>query len=533
MGKVQDTVNRISRRHRHNAVPAIALTVPTQQLSTKDSFPTSYHEVAAMLVEQTSASYPEQLIGLTRALKQCNRVANTATERLKIVTLFRSQINAVLPTLRQQFINADVPYNDTAALALKCSSTLLQELAYGYKIALVDVLLRRSGLHRLDRAHAIYYAMRYLGECALLCSQSYRRWPQQYWRDINTLYWLAEQEHSAGDTIGAAATEDTAMPPTIARLYATLAMLFLSDNHQLSALQFEQLTAELAQHSSLSEPQKLPADPLAPTTYSVAINAAAAPAPHRYCNYASTDQVRFIDLAAISTALLQPQASHPQATLSVRQRRNITTRWGQLQPRRLGRKVSDEKMVACTGLTDCHALLMQPQQHPGIVNKKKTWQLINRSQQGLCLRGQRRIGPQLRIGQLIVSRDHQCSEPEIYIGVIRWINNQPKAQTAFGIELLGVGGKAVFSEKQSDYPKSWQPTLPALLLEPDNTDNGYTIILNDSNYQCGYRITVSAVDHSAVEPTDMLITFEVTQAIDYNTGFDCFRLTPVTTGQTV
>jgi len=399
MGKVQDTISRIAKRHRANATQSIALIVPTQQQPTEQSFPTSYTAVAEWLATQAAAPYQTQLIGLTRALQHSNRLKNSATERLKITTLLETQVNAMAGRLKTQFINSDLPYSNAENQAFESYTTLLAELAYGYKIALIDALLRRSGLHRLDRIHATYFAMRHLAEYGLRYSQSYLKWPARCWRDINTLYWLAEQEGAVDDTVKRAASENNIFAPTIRELYTSIAMFHLSRGDQLNALHMDKLIEELSANAAKVSVHKVQPSTDVSMLYSVAINSAGAPALNRYCNYANEDQIRYLDLSPVADTLKKNQSPRTnEYELSRLQRQKIIHIWSHQRQRRSPRKITTDPVAIQTGIKDCHALL---QSEEFVSQNNSNLRIINRSEHGLGLRCSNLADNCINIGELI------------------------------------------------------------------------------------------------------------------------------------
>ena len=531
MGKVQDTISRIARRHKPNATTPIALIVPSQQKPTKQSFPTSYTAVAKWLAAQSTAGQQTQIVGLTRALQHSNRLQNDAAERLKITTLFASQVNAVKPLLNQHFIGADLPYSSSAANAFESATTLLQELSYGYKIALVDVLLRRSNLHRLDRIHAIYFAMRSLAECGLRYSQSYLPWPDKYWRDINTLYWLAEKEKAIDETIGAATTRDNLFPTTIRTLYATIAMFHLSNNDHLPAHLMEPLLTRLSQQATLLPVTIELPETIDASVYSVAINSPNPPAAHRYCNYSAEDEIRYLRLQSICDSLLttQVEESDSTPTLSRAQLQKILFIWSSNTKRRSARAVTHESVTIQTGLKDIYALYQQ-QSSPDHIAVTPRWTLVNRSNNGLCLRGNTRDHHQLQIGELITTTvtNTELGTDTLHTGVIRWIKCLQQDNLQIGIELIGSNVQPVLGEKITRQGRSYEPRLEALTCEIGT--EGYTttlLLLPHNQFRLGdtLKLYPSAISEISCD-------FKLIETINLDGRFDCFRINAVVSDKT-
>lgn len=528
MGKVQDTISRIARRHKPNATPPIALIVPSQQPPTKQSFPTSYGAVANWLAKQSTAGQQTQIIGLTRALQHSNRLQNDAAERLKITALFATQVNAVKPMLNRQYIGADLPYTSDAQNAFESAATLLQELSYGYKIVLIDVLLRRSNLHRLDRIHALYFAMQSMAECGLRYSQSYLPWPEKYWRDINTLYWFAEKENAIDETVGPATGKDNLFPATIRTLYATIAMFHLSNNDHLPANLMEQLLARLSQQTHL-----LPVDHQAPeavnsSLYSVAINSANPPAEHRYCNYATEDQIRYLQLQPICDSLLNMPAeqSSDDHTLSRTQLQKILFIWSKKTKRRSARAISNVPVTVETGLKDIYALYQQQSSRQPITGQTQ-WTLINRSDNGFCLRGSTRDNHRLQIGQLITSNIPETGLEFRYLhtGIIRWIKNNQQDDLQIGVELVGTNVQPVLGEKVTQSSRSYEPRFEALTCEIGTEGFSTTLLLLPAGqYRLGDVLKVYPSAQS-----DICSRFKLSETISLDGRFDCFRINAVAT----
>lgn len=523
MGKVQDTLSRIARRTRNSETPAIALIVPSQQKATKHSFPTTRAAVAHWLDAQSHASSENRIVALTRALKHSNRLHNSASERLKICSLFSPVVQAEISAVYEQFVGADIPYDNNTRNAFDTATTLLQELSYGYKIALVDVLLRRSKLNRLDRVQCIYLAMRYLGECGLRYSQSYMPWPEKFWRDINTLYWLAEKENALDVTIGTATAKAEGFPTTIGNLYATLATFTLSNTDHLRSVAMEELISLLTEYSNHISLSAATTDTASSNLYSVAINSRNPPAAHRYCVYTAEDQVRYLDLAALCEALQNAE----QTLLTRLQVQKIIHIWSHRTKRSHARAISNLATTTVNGLKDVHALFRQRQASNAEVSGVENWTLVNRSSNGLCLRGNTRNNHQLQLGELvgccISESDRRCYDP----GVIRWIRNNDQDDLQIGIELIGSNVKAVLCEKSTQPADVAEPKLEALTFDLGTQGFQTTLILLPANrYRLGDILNLY-LNHNSEETS----SFKLTESIGYEGQFDCFRIDTATLSQ--
>lgn len=521
MGKVQDTINRITRRSRPNATPPNALMVPTQKTPTEKSFPTTSDKVAEWLTAQSTENRQTRLIAIARALQHSNRLSNNAPERLKITILLETHVNAITGNLKQQFIDCELPFGRDSTAAFDTTAMLLQELAYAYKIALVDVLLRRSSLHRVDRVNAIYSAMRYLGECGLCYSQGYRPWPVTYWRDINTLYWLAEKEGANNLSIDNT-TDNGTSSTTIRELYIKISIFYLSRSDHLGAAQMDTLFKELNVISKVAAMQKELPTTDSTMLYSVAINSACAPALHRYCNYSEEDQIRYLNLLPAAQTISEHQITGTNGSQLTRQQcHKILQIWERKRRRSSQRTICDSLVSVQTGLKDCHAFLLQNQQNSA--KTSLTWRMINRSDSGLRLLGSTAKNQRIRIGEMVVCELTENNSISKRAGIIRWTRIIQPDDIQIGIELLGDSVSAVICEKHGPANKTWEPKLEALrfVITVSGVQNT-AVALPGNRFRLGETINI----YDSYQGTSAM-PFKLTESINLDACFECFRLTEI------
>jgi len=138
MGKMQDTIRRINRKAR----------IPTRQAHESSPLPTDPEGIKTWLVAQGFVNKGFASTGtkdvaasaksLMRALQHSNRTINTPAQRLLIMEQYEKPFAAAMQTLDTQYLYFDFPLQSSAEKSFQLAVTLCQEMAYGYKIALVE-----------------------------------------------------------------------------------------------------------------------------------------------------------------------------------------------------------------------------------------------------------------------------------------------------------------------------------------------------------------------------------------------------------
>lgn len=526
MGKVQDTISRLGGRRKQRAPAEVALIIPSQQKSTTHSFPTSYSAVSSWLDAQENpgpadsgaplaASLPGNLL---RALQHSNRLQNTPAERLRITDLFRARSHRAIPLLNSQYIGMDLPYGTTGQQAFEQASTLLRELSYGYKIALVDALLGRGKLNRKYRIYAIFHAMRAIGECGLRHSQSYCTWPEKSWRDINTLMLLAENDNATDNVVTIDGNTNQSKPNTIRQLYCALAAFSVSNSEHLQALQMDALFSSLCNKADAIK-LRLTKPDSSSNIFSVALNSASSPALDDFCRYSDTSEIRFFNLQPIHDVLLASYNREPdQTALSRLQLSKLHHTWCQQTGRRIARSARHKSLSTQTGIKEIASSLKSYSKHDRLDNPFQTdWTLVNESSNGIGLQGKSTESYQVSVGQLIAYRAEQLSTDTCVsqVGVIRWIKHC-ESDLQIGVETVSDTIQAVLVSKSGN---QHAPQLEALLFT-DTLQSGdqHMLIVPPQKFKLGEVIDLHT------HGSDYVPQMRLAEKLELNAIAECFAL---------
>lgn len=530
MGKVQDTISRIGRRRRHQSSPEIALIIPSQQKPSSHSFPTGVRAVSSWISAQTGSGFETGVAGLIKGLQHSNRLKNSPLERLKIMDLFAVEIQRTMPHLNTRYLDMDHPYSLSAQTAFEQATTLLTELSFGYKIALVDVLLGRGKLNQKSRVVAIYQSMRAIAECGLRHSQSYTSWPDRSWRDINTLMLLAEHENALDFPVVEANTDNnkTKNPNTIHRLYTTLATFAVSRTEQFKPHEMDGLYSALSNNANTTRLLTEKPHNRETALYSVALNSANPPAPNRFSQYAKHHNIRYFSIVPIYTQSVNNASIDQEATASLTrsQFNKLNHIWAQSSPRQNARAIRHAPFYTQQGLKDIVATINANADENTFDNPfTTTWTIINESVTGIGLNAVDNDNCSTCVGDLIAwqAGGKQHKDNTYKVGIVRWLRCDTVEGLNIGVETIGQSVRTASIGRVVNQPSRYDSPIDALLCKEAIASNETALLLLPVNrFRLGETVKIS-IGKSGSDSQLKLI-----EKIDHNGNFDCFATIEVT-----
>ncbi|MGA8260946.1 MAG: hypothetical protein WB783_12085 [Arenicellales bacterium] len=166
---------------------------------------------------------------LYKALSAQNRIAIEAAIRLQLMELYDGPFQE-FQTSHESDLKAiaTIPLHPHYRAKQKDMLGLLDALATGYKIAVVDLASRRRSHNRRgDLALALQRAMYYIGRVILAASEVYLRAPSGSWRELHELYRCAENEGLCETPVQA--VEQPGATQNVLQTYLRILLLGASD----------------------------------------------------------------------------------------------------------------------------------------------------------------------------------------------------------------------------------------------------------------------------------------------------------------
>ena len=227
------------------------LIIPSRNKPTTGSFPTAPKKVRQWLsglYPLTSANATQTLM---RGLKHCNRLENAPRARMEILDIFKPAVREIIDAAVARYFGQNLPLSSRDYNSFRNVTTLLQELAYGYKIVAAEATQSAIPGATKFRYHAMILAMDTLNEIALRHLQVYEDIPADIWQDCNTLYALAEELGISRKPLGKEAGSQYNVD-TIEEIFSATHLLYLSGSHSLRRGQIVQLHEFIANNAKLA-----------------------------------------------------------------------------------------------------------------------------------------------------------------------------------------------------------------------------------------------------------------------------------------
>ncbi|MDH5633841.1 MAG: hypothetical protein OEZ10_12710 [Gammaproteobacteria bacterium] len=158
-------------------------------------------DAATWLSSLPLANAPEAAREIYQSLYTLNRQKLPVSVRLKLMALFDEPVSRTAENLAAGLRSGGMALNDKKRRLADFIRQVRQEMAVGYKIILIDALNARllMGKQKI-LATAAQQAIRYLAEVLQSCYQVYVPIPVGIWKELHTLYRIAEQNDFFGQT---------------------------------------------------------------------------------------------------------------------------------------------------------------------------------------------------------------------------------------------------------------------------------------------------------------------------------------------
>ena len=171
---------------------SLDLHIPRQEKPAKDSFPVAPRKVKRWLGQLSQSNLRETTRQFFRGLEQLNRLTISAKDRVEIMEALRPTGRLVLDNLEKRFLALGLPLPEKTRRIFDLNLAVLQHMAIGYKIALVDAALGKSRFNNKLTALASERAIFYMTEVMVRAAQVYTPLPKGLWQDMNRVYNYAE-----------------------------------------------------------------------------------------------------------------------------------------------------------------------------------------------------------------------------------------------------------------------------------------------------------------------------------------------------
>lgn len=308
----------------------------------------------------------QQLLGVVR---RGNRTVLGAPLRHSAIELLRPPVDALIETLKSRYLGAALPLAPRNRVHAVTVHELLEEMSYGYKILLIDLLNAptRGAVEQQMLLNALPHAVDYLGQLVLGKYLLHEADPRATWGELHRLYHYAEQYVDPAEFVEYDGHKDRAQH-RVTVAYLRIALLALANPYHLMPGEADTVYQELLAWSTHCELLKPRAGSNLAGKFLVDLAGSSAPYFNTSTRAAPADP-RVIDLHGLVTALAQqikniaptrdPDGGEElPVKLSERLRRDRLLRlkfaWGGRAERKIPRLPRQARVYTCLGLSACH-----------------------------------------------------------------------------------------------------------------------------------------------------------------------------------
>lgn len=167
------------------------LFIPEQSEPTDKNVPHQPRKLKKQLAKLPNANMGELTRQVYQILRDLNRQIMPVKNRLENMEMLREPAREIFNYLKKYFINRTLPLPEKSKKIVNLNQSLLQEMAYGYKIILADTTKQNSKIDPKIKATASCRAMHYLTELLLRYSEIYALTPKGIWHDLHMIYMFA------------------------------------------------------------------------------------------------------------------------------------------------------------------------------------------------------------------------------------------------------------------------------------------------------------------------------------------------------
>lgn len=432
-------------------------------------------------------------------LASINRQKISDDPRLKLLELYLTTITSLFPSIEELFSGVPLPLPEKNRQAANLARELFVELAYGYKIILLEHMGKRItfGTNK-NLPLLIERALSALSKILVTCYQTYAPTPAGIWSEMHQLFRYAVTQTIQDEPIEG----DVGTPPSnINLVYKQALLLALADPYRLMQGEVAKTMDYLKRFGN--QAQLLPLSETSNPAGFFLVQLESDKPPRAVAQNVTVTDTRTdillntLDLARLlhhQTTRLEAGESYKTLNLPASSKdpayidlmRRLIRHWG-IAPKRHFNRVKQDAgtLEICAGIRAIHYFLNGDKPAKQSVTSENTdteitvmlssslidqssqqtynstqWSVINESAGGFALSKVSNSAVQIRVGEIIGIKPKKHTDWNI--GVVRWVQSDNPQHLELGVQMLAPSSTPV-SIKPSIAGESENPRLALLL----------------------------------------------------------------------
>lgn len=406
--------------------------------------------------------------------------------RLNALEVYRPVVDQLSEALIPLFNFASLPLSRNQSAFAETAKQLWEELAYGYKWALIDLQNKIINI-KSDKSTALVVArgIHALNQITYITYLTYKSTPKQYWSEIYQLYYCSLTQNAQRITINDELVEDN--ETSVDSVFIEGLLLALANPNRLSGPDIVRARDYIANLTSLAKFSAIGPVESSAGVFLIELDSDKRPASFSM-KRKETDEVTDLllhtvgvaerihkHLRAVKNQRLPSDKSLPDNAIAAHYEDllfHLISHFGKPPVRSFSRARKNDGMELGVGINNAHYFA------PKIGNdyknlvvqsaaiKPSRWQILNVGAGGYALRKFNSSQVSMHVGDIAAIKNNTTLEWEL--GVIRWVSINELNQLDIGFELISPTVKAVslISAKEKTQEKGLLlPQLPALKQE--------------------------------------------------------------------
>jgi cyclic-di-GMP-binding protein len=381
--------------------------------------------------------------------------------RLNALEQYRPSVIQIYHDLIPHFSNASLPITKNEQAFADAAVQLWQELAFGYKFALIDLQNKILNISSSkSTAQVVQRAIHALKEIALVHHLCYRSPPANLWAELHQLYFCALQQ--SAEKLAVVEQLAANNVSSVNLVYTQVLLMALADPQHLANSDILKTDAYLSNVASQAElrPLGLIENPVG--VFLIALDGDKPPVPFAK-NHTVPDDATDILLITLNLARqihqhiksLQEHAIPNDGAMPINaiesHYEDLLTRliknFGKAQQRIFSRTKKSDGVELGIGLIAAHHLIndggnsFASSSNTASIIKPSRWQVLNVSAGGYAMRKFNSSQASARVGDVVAMKNSKNKLWEL--AVLRWANINELNQLDVGLELISPSATAI------------------------------------------------------------------------------------------
>jgi hypothetical protein len=471
----------------------LKLSLPETGESLQSSVEIRPRRIKAWLEALPLANIVEASRSVSDALISLNRTPLEADTRLKLLELYTTAIDNLVLELQHKYTMVALPLPEKSRQAANLARRLFVELAYGYKIILLERLGKKHiSLGGLHLPLLIQRAMAALSKALCAFYHTYSPTPQGMWSEIHQLMQLALQRKLHDEPLDRGRN-------SVSATYKQTLLLALANPYKLMQGEVDKVAEYLVQHGNLAKLYPVQATLGTLGVFLINLDSDAPPKSldqqdgetemHNHI-LLSTDvlvstlneQITKLESGRTQKVLNLPDHAKQASYLNLMRR--LLKDWTFMPKRKFKRMANNNVIEICVGLrATCYFIASRPEaaeqetldfsidaggSSPATGKSEQAqfatsqWAVTNESAGGMGLKCISGITQPIRIGEIIGLRSEDSQNWNI--GVVRRVFSDNPEHLELGVQMLAPAATPVIIKPVVAGPKE---TFQAALLLPE------------------------------------------------------------------